>query len=162
MLVGFIATRCFSPSNTLLTLLFLTLFSPIIEEIEYRGFGVRQFQRGTSWPFWLVVWPSAVLFSWEHIEQGSNWEEQLAIFLMIGTGGVISAWLLHRWQNLWFPIMLHIAMNLWWKLFSVARSVLGGRFAASLQILTMVLAIVITLWRTKPRPRGVSTQEEFA
>lgn len=162
MLVGLIATRRFSPTNTVLALLFLTLFSPIIEEIEYRGFGVRHLQRGTGWPFWLVVWPSAVLFGWGHIEQGSNWEEQLAIFLMIGTGGVISAWLLHRWQNLWFPTMLHVAMNLWWELFSVARSVLGGWFAASLQILTMVLAIVITLWRTKPQPRRVSTQEEFA
>ncbi len=159
MLIAFVLTRRFSPSNTFLPLFFMTIFAPIVEEIEYRGFGVRQFQRGTGWPFWLVVWPSAFLFGWGHVEQGTNWQEQLGIFLITGTGAVVVSWLLQRWQNLWFPIMLHIAMNLWWELFSVARTAVGGWFPAVWQILTMVLAIAITLWRTKPQPRAVQRAE---
>ena len=126
-------------------MVFLTLFSPIVEEIEYRGFGVRQLQRGTGWPFWMVVWPSALLFGWGHVEQGQNWKEMAGIFLLVGTGGVVFAWLLARWQNLWFPIMLHIAMNLWWELFSVARTAIGGWLPFVLQTLTVVLAIAVTL-----------------
>jgi len=145
MLIGFAITRRFSPSEPLLPMVFLTLFSPIVEEIEYRGFGVRQLQRGTGWPFWMVVWPSALLFGWGHVEQGQNWKEMAGIFLLVGTGGVVFAWLLARWQNLWFPIMLHIAMNLWWELFSVARTAIGGWLPFVLQTLTVVLAIAVTL-----------------
>jgi membrane protease YdiL (CAAX protease family) len=144
-LIGFALTRRFSPSGPLLAILFLTVFSPIIEEIEYRGFGVRHLQRATVWPFWIVVWPSAILFGWGHIEHGQNWQEMAGIFLLTGTGGLVFAWLLARWENLWFPIMLHIAMNLWWELFSVARTVIGGWFPFALQTLTIVLAIAVTL-----------------
>ena len=154
MLIGFVITRRFSPSDTFLPLFFMTVFAPIVEEIEYRGFGVRQLQRGTGWPFWLVVWPSAVLFGWGHIEQGASRQEQVGIFLITGTGAVLVSWLLYRWQNLWFPITLHIAMNLWWELFSVARSAVGGWFPFAMQGLTMVLAVIVTLRRTQ-RPKRV-------
>ena len=48
MLAGFAITRRFALGDSGLPLFFLTVFSPIAEEIEYRGFVVRQFQRDTS------------------------------------------------------------------------------------------------------------------
>ena len=103
MLAGFAITRRFAPGNSGLPLFFLTVFSPIAEEIEYRGLGVRQFQRGTSWPFWIVVWPSSIIFAWGHLEQGSSWQEKTSIFAIIVPAAVLFSWLLQRWENLWFP-----------------------------------------------------------
>jgi hypothetical protein len=58
-----------------------------------------------------------------------------------------------HWQSLWYPFALHICMNLWWELFSVARSALGGWFPFALQLASIVLAILITLYWTKRKPR---------
>jgi Type II CAAX prenyl endopeptidase Rce1-like len=64
MLIGFAVTRSLSPHLDVLPLLFRAILSPFVEEIEFRGFGVIQLQRGTGWPFWVVVWPSALLFGY--------------------------------------------------------------------------------------------------
>jgi membrane protease YdiL (CAAX protease family) len=151
MLIGFAITRSLAPHIDLLPFLFLTVFSPIVEEIEFRGFGVRQLQRGTGWPFWVVVWPSALLFGLGHVEQGSTVQEMAGLFLLISFGGVVFAWLVYRWQNLWVAIALHSCMNLWWDLFSIARTAIGGWFAFALQNLTILLAIIVTLYWTRTR-----------
>ena len=148
MLIGFAITRSLPPRIEFLPLLFLTVLSPFVEEIEFRGFGVRQLQRGTGWPFWVVVWPSALLFGYGHVEQGQSLKEMAGLFFLTGAGGVTFAWLVYRWQNLW------VGMNLCWELFSVAKSAIGGWFPFMLQNLTMLLAIFITLYRTRS---GVAT-----
>ena len=145
MLLGFAITRDLSPHLDALALLFLTVFSPVVEEIEFRGFGVRQLQRGTGWPFWAVVWLSAILFGYGHVEQGQSWMEMAGLFLLTGTGGVVFAWLVYRWQTLWVAVALHICMNLWWELFSVSKSAVGGWFPFLLQTFTFILAILGTL-----------------
>lgn len=53
--------------------------------------------------------------------------------------------------NLWVAVALHICMNLWWELFSVAKTAIGGWFPFMLQNLTMLLAIFIILYRTRSR-----------
>jgi len=151
MLIGFALTRDLTPHLQLLPLLFLTVFSPFVEELQSRGFGVRQFQRGTGWPFWVVVWPSAVLFGWSHVEQGQSLQEMVGLFFLIGSGGLLFAWLVYRWQNLWVPVALHICMNLWWELFSVSRNAIGGWFPFSLQTFTTVLAIFVTIYYTRSK-----------
>jgi membrane protease YdiL (CAAX protease family) len=149
MLIGFVFTRSLTPHIQFFPLLFLTVFSPLVEEIEFRGFGVRQLQRGTGWPFWATVWPSAVLFGLGHIEQGQTLQENAVLFLLLGAGGVTFAWLVYRWQNLWVCVALHIAMNLWWELFSVSKTTIGGWLPFALQSLTIMLAILITFYWTK-------------
>jgi uncharacterized protein len=151
MLIGFAITRRLSPHIEVLPLLFLTVLSPLAEEIEFRGFGVRQLQRGTGWPFWVAVWPSALLFGYGHLEQGQSLAEMAGLFLLTATGGVAFAWFVYRWQNLWVAVFLHIFMNLWWELFSVAKTAIGGWFPFALQQLTILIAIVITLYRTRSR-----------
>ena len=146
MLVGFALTRSLTPQLELRPLVFLTVLSPIVEEIEFRGFGVLQLKHGTGWPFWIVVWPSALLFGYGHLDQGGTLLESLELFLFLTGGGVAFAWLAQRWQNLWVPVALHICMNLWWELFSVARSAIGGWFPFMLQNITILIAILLTLY----------------
>ena len=156
MLIGFAITRSFTPHIEVLPLLFLTVLAPLVEEIEFRGFGVRQLQRGTRWPFWIAVWPSALLFGFGHIEQGQSWREKAGLFLLTGFGGVVFAWLVYRWENLWVAVALHICMNLWWELFSVAKSAIGGWLPFALQTLTVVVAILVTLYWTPSETVGVA------
>jgi membrane protease YdiL (CAAX protease family) len=125
--------------------------SPAVEEIEFRGFGVRQLHRGTGWPFWAVVWPSAVLFGLGHVEQGQSPQEMAGLLLLTGAGGVVFAWLVFRWNSLWVAVTLHICMNLWWDLFSVSNTAIGGWFPFVLQTLTILLAILGTLYFTRSK-----------
>jgi uncharacterized protein len=157
MLIGFAITRSLTRHVELLPLLFLCVLSPFVEEIEFRGFGVRQLQRGTAWPFWVVVWPSALLFGYGHVEQGQSLQEMGGLFFLTGAGAVTFAWLVYRWQNLWMAVALHICMNLWWELFSVARTAIGGWFPIMLQNVTMLLAILITLCWTRSRAATVAS-----
>jgi membrane protease YdiL (CAAX protease family) len=151
MLIGFALTRSLTPHLEVFPLLFLTVLSPFVEELESRGFGVRQLQRGTGWPFWVVVWPSAVLFGLSHIEQGESLQEMAGLFFLTGSGGVLFAWLVYRWQSLWVAVALHIFVNLWWELFSVSRNAIGGWFPFALQTFTMFLAILATLYFTRSK-----------
>ena len=156
MLIGFAITRRLTPHIELLPVIFTSVLSPVVEEIEFRGFGARHLQRGTGWPFWVVVWPSALLFGYGHFEQGESPMEKIGLLLLTCAGGVTFAWLVYRWESLWVAIALHICMNLWWDLFSVANTAIGGWFPFTLQNLTMVIAIVITLFRT-PSKAAVPT-----
>ena len=67
------------------------------------------------------------------------------------------AWPVYRWQNLWVAVALHICMNLWWELFSVAKTAIGGWFPFMLQNLTMLLAIFITLYWTRSKVATVTS-----
>jgi membrane protease YdiL (CAAX protease family) len=156
MLLGFALTRSLTPHLQLRPLLFLTVLSPIVEEIEFRGFGVLQLTSRTGWPFWIVVWPSALLSGYGHMEQGGTLLESAGLFFLISAGGVTFAWLAQRWQSLWVPIALHICMNLWWHLFSVAKTAIGGWFPFMLQNSSILLAILTTLYYT-PAKMQVAT-----
>src|SRR5207302_6412987 len=70
MLLGFALTRSLTLHLQLRPLLFLTVLSPLVEEIEFRGFGVLQLKHMTGWPFWLVVWTSALLTGYGQMEHG--------------------------------------------------------------------------------------------
>jgi len=84
MLIGFALTRSVTPHMGTMSMLFLTVLSPIVEEIEFRGLGVRNLQRGTGWPFWAMVWPQALLFGWGHVEQGQRFADMLGLMLLTG------------------------------------------------------------------------------
>jgi CAAX protease family protein len=157
MLIGFAFTRSFTRNIQVFPVLFLTVLSPLVEEIEFRGFGAWQPLRGTKWPFWIAVWPSAVLFGYGHVEQGQGFPQILGLFFLTGSGAVIFSWLVYRWQNLWVAVALHIFMNLWWELFSVARSAIGGWFPFVLQTAAMLFAILLTWYWTRPRPRAAGS-----
>jgi len=100
MLMGFVLSRGLTPHMEPLTIFFLTVLSPVTEEIEFRGLGVRILQRGTRWPFWILVWPQALLFGLGHIEQGQSFREMAGLMLLTGVGALVFTWLVCRWQSL--------------------------------------------------------------
>jgi uncharacterized protein len=81
----------------------------------------------------------------------------VGLFFLTGAGGVTFAWLVYRWQNLGVAVALHICMNLWWELFSIAKTAIGGWFPFMLQNLTMLLAILIALYRTRSKVAAVTS-----
>jgi len=151
MLFGFALRFHLNSRLEFLSITFLGFFSPLVEEVEFRGLGVLQLQRGTGWPFWVAVWPSAILFGYGHVEQGQSRLEMLGLFLLTGLGGVVFAWLAYKWQSLWVAVALHICMNLWWDIFSVSTNAIGGWLPFALQTLTIIIAVGGTLYLTKPR-----------
>jgi hypothetical protein len=62
MLVGFALTRSIPPGLGAPNLLFLAVFSPIVEELEFRGFGFWQLYRRARWPLWLAITPARYPF----------------------------------------------------------------------------------------------------
>lgn len=145
-LMGFALTRKFSPSASIPSLFFLTVFSPFVEELEFRGFGFWQLYRRARWPFWLAILPPAVLFGLGHVEKGQDWQEIAGIFFLTGTGAAVFSWLLDTWQSLWVPVALHSLMNLWWELFSVSNTAVGGWLPFVFQTSSVALAILLTLF----------------
>lgn len=158
MLIGFALTRKVTSELSLPPLLFLTVFSPFVEELEFRGFGFWQLYRRVGWPFWLAILPPAVLFGLGHIEKGQGWNEVAGIFLLTAAGSAVFSWLLDQWQNLWAPFGLHCLSNLCWEIFSVSNTALGGWFPFALQTTTVLLAILLT-WQAKRR--GLMPARQF-
>ena len=146
MILGFALTRKVGPDLNVPNLLFLALFSPFVEEVHVRGFGFWQLRNLLKWPFWLAMLPQAALSGLGHIEKGADLIQVLGIFLLIFAGAVVFSWLMDQWHSLWIPFFLHVLMNLWWEVFSVSNTVLGGWFPFALQQLTVLLAIGITLY----------------
>jgi len=150
MLVGFALTRKVTSRLPLLPILFLTVLSPFVEELEFRGYGFWQLYRRARWPFWLAILPPAALFGLGHTEKGQGWKEVAGIFLLTAAASAVFSWLLDQWQSLWAPFGLHFLMNLWWEIFSVSNTTLGGWFPFAVQTTTVVLAILLT-WQAKRR-----------
>ena len=109
--------------------------------IEAKGSGLARFDYDNDG--WLDI----------YLTNGTQLGKEWPAGQLTGLGAVVFAWLVYRWQSLWFPIALHICMNLWWVLFSVAKSALGGWFPFALQTTSILLAILITLYWTKRKPR---------
>lgn len=120
----------------------------LTEEIFYRAllFGMLvQVARVSLWPAAIIT---GVVFGLAHIDltpdQGQTIIGQLNLWnAMIGLGGVMYAWMFYesRW-NLWVVIALHIGMNLWWGMFDLSSSPLGG-FGATLSRIVCVGLVVL-------------------
>jgi membrane protease YdiL (CAAX protease family) len=98
------ASEAFSSSG-LVRLLFVAIIGPIVEEIVFRGFIYRAFERKWGWIGSLLA--TSALFGLYHAHFGSAF-----------TGSVILTCLLRRTGSLWAPIAVHMFFNfmLWWPL----------------------------------------------
>ncbi len=120
----------------------------ITEEIFYRAlmFGVLvQCARTQMWTTAIVT---GIVFGVAHVDitpaPGQTIVGQLNMWIaIIALGGFMYAWLYYesRW-NLWVVIALHIGMNLWWGMFDLSSSPLGG-FGATLSRIACVGLVVL-------------------
>lgn len=137
-----------SPGEEDLSMLFYsTAQAGFFEELLFRGFAFGLLVQLARWR----VWPAAVLtgaiFGLIHVRP-YTWDalaSQWGGLAFIGLGGVLYAWLFWRWRwNLWFVIALHTFMNLWWGLWDLGESSLGGWAMWASRVLAVGLAIWIS------------------
>lgn len=155
MLVGALLVGLRPSSEGLLLLVFSAGVWPLAEEILYRGFAFGQLHRQGGIPWLTAAALTGVAFGLVHLGQSSvrglPFGGVAATIALIAIGGLLYAWLYARWRfDLWIPVSTHAFMNLWWSLFGLGNSPLGGWYANVLRLLSVGLAILLTLRRTPP------------
>ena len=103
----------------LLYLLLITcLLGPITEELVYRGVLMNTFLKDSPWYGDVLL--SACIFGYVHVSSGLT---PLAFFTY-ASGGAISALLYRKTHSLFYPILLHIMINItaFWELWILVFS----------------------------------------
>ena len=125
--------------------LYLALISPIAEEVVFRGYAFGELRRRARLPFWLAALLPALVFGAIHLSGGADPADSLGVFAITAIGSVFFSWLHERWGfNLWAPIFVHSLMNLAWNVFTAGESAFAGWLPTTMQIVTLVSAILLT------------------
>ena len=160
MLVGALAFGRPGSEETALGLAFGAAVWPLAEEVLYRGYAFGQLHRRGGLALWPAAFATGLLFGLVHLGQASVRKlplgGEIGTVAVVAVGGLLFAWLYARWEfDLWVPFALHGFMNLWWSLFSLADNPLGGWLPNLLRLLTVLLAVGLTLARGRiPWLRG--------
>lgn len=156
MLIAFALTSDINPKMTFLTVGVGCFIAPFAEEILYRSFMFRQLYRRALLGFWLSATIPSLIFAAAHFYQSNDFGELIGITAITGLGSLLSCWIFIRWQdNVWAIFGLHSLMNLWWEVFAVDDTALGGWLANGARLLTVALAVVLTIYKNriwKPLP----------
>lgn len=131
--------------------LFLAAISPFAEELVYRGFAFGMLRKIAGWGFWPAALLPAAFFAWGHIDQANDLTSVIMTVAITGGGSLVFAWLFERWDGLWVPLGLHVTMNFAWNLFAVGDGAFAGTLPTVMQLTTIIMAIVITLFRHRIR-----------
>ena len=102
----------------LLYLLLITcLLGPITEELVYRGVLMNTFLKDSPWYGDVLL--SACVFGYVHVSSGLT---PLAFFTY-ASGGTILAFLYRKTHSLYYPILLHIMINItaFWELWTILK-----------------------------------------
>ena len=93
-------------------LLIVCLLGPITEELVYRGVLMNTFLKDSQWYGDVLL--SACVFGYVHVSSGLT---PLAFFTY-ASGGAICAFLYRKTHSLYYPILLHIMINItaFWEL----------------------------------------------
>lgn len=158
MLAGNALTATLAPDPTWLAVLRMAAVGPFVEEVLFRGYLFRQLYDRASWSFWPAALFVALLFglahTWQAVAGNLGLGALAGIVGITAIGSVFFSWLYVRWGfNLWVPIAVHGLMNLWWELFAVDTTALGGTVANVARLLTLGAAIGVTLWLTRAPER---------
>lgn len=97
---------------------------------------------------WAVILP-ALYFGSVHLYQGHDLLSALAAFGVTFIGALYFSWMYVEWNfNLWVPVGLHMLMNGAWVIFSMdgTEVAAGGLISNIVRILSIMLAIAITIW----------------
>ena len=99
-------------------LLIVCLLGPITEELGYRGVLMNTFLKDSSWYGDVLL--SACVFGYMHVSSGLT---PLAFFTY-ASGGAIAAFLYRKTHSLYYPILLHIMINItaFWELWMLVFS----------------------------------------
>lgn len=138
------------------TIWMTAIVSPVAEEVLFRGWLFRQLYQRARWPFWLAALANAAPFAYGHLAQaqGGGVLALAGVIAVTGLGAAFFAWVsLRAGWNLWYAIGLHALMNLWWALFAVSDTAVGGWTANLARLATIAAAIAIVTVRRGPLHR---------
>lgn len=129
------------------TFIINTISAAFFEEIIYRAFLFGMLYRYTRLGFLPAVFLGSLLFGIVHLYQSTDVNELIGIFLLTFLGSVLFAWVYAEWNfNLWSAIFLHCLMNVYWLIFEVDNTALGGTYANIFRFASIFLAILVTLF----------------
>lgn len=129
------------------TFIINTISAAFFEEIIYRAFLFGMLYRYTRLGFLPAVFLGSLLFGIVHLYQSTDVNELIGIFLLTFLGSVLFAWVYAEWNfNLWTAIFLHCLMNVYWLIFEVDNTALGGTYANIFRFASIFLAILVTLF----------------
>lgn len=146
MLIGF--ALCFQVNRnlTLNEVLITGVAAAFFEEFIFRGFLFGQLFRYTKLGFIPSILLGAFIFASMHLYQSNDLATLIGVFSTTFLGAVLFSWLFVEWNyNLWISIFLHFFMNLAWMIFGVSDNAFGGFYANIFRIITIALAIVLTI-----------------
>lgn len=150
MLIVFALTSSVNPKMTFLTVGVGCFIAPFAEEVLYRSFLFRQLYRRARLGFWVAALFPSVLFAAAHLYQSDDLMELLGIVAITGTGGIGFCWFFMKWRdNVWAVFGLHAGMNLWWEVFAVDDTALGGWLANGARLATVIVAVLLTIYKDK-------------
>jgi membrane protease YdiL (CAAX protease family) len=150
MLLAFAVSSSLNPKMTVLSVGVGCFLAPFAEEVLFRGYMFGQLYRRARFGFWLSALIPSVLFALGHGYQATGILELVGIFAVTGLGSILGCWLFMRWQyNLWVVFGLHSLMNLWWEVFGIDDTALGGWIANGARLLTVALAILLTIYKDR-------------
>ncbi len=152
LLLGFVLLYSFNQGITL-DLIVVTVFAAaFFEELYFRGFLFGQIFRFTRFGFVPAIIIPSVIFALLHLYQSQDLVTMVGIFLVTLAGSAFFAWVYIEWDNnLWFPIFLHLFMNLIWSLFYGGSNALGSLYENIFRMITIALVIIGTLYYKKKR-----------
>ncbi len=117
------------------------------EELIFRGFIIGLLVRLAGWNFIPAVLLSAVAFAWGHLYQADGAAEMAMVFLVTSGAGIGFAVFYKMWGwNLWFPIFMHIFMNLSFAIFHTGDNVLLDKTSNIFRGITILLAIIASIY----------------
>src|SRR5262249_54051659 len=150
MLTAFAFTSRLNPNMSVLTVGVGCFLAPFAEEVLFRGYMFGQLYRRARWGFWLSALIPSALFALGHAYQAGRPLELTGIFAVTGLGGFLGGLVYLRWGGkFWVGFGLDCLMNLWWELFGVADTALGGWIANGARLLTVALAILLTIYKDR-------------
>lgn len=117
------------------------------EELIFRGFITGLLVRRAGWHFIPAVLLSAFIFAYGHLYQAADAGQAVLVFLVTSGVGIGFAIFYKMWNwNLWFPIFMHIFMNLSFAIFNTGDNVLLDKTSNIFRGITILLAIIASIY----------------
>jgi membrane protease YdiL (CAAX protease family) len=127
-------------STTIFSTFISSITSAIGEEIYFRAFIFALLFDRYHWSFIQATLISGILFGIGHLYQTNDLLDSILVFAITFGGNAWFSWLfITTKRNLWFPIGMHLFMNLFWDLFEVENTAIGDVYSNIFRAVTIFL-----------------------
>jgi len=150
MLIAFAIGFSINREMTFLSVAVGCFIGPFAEEVIFRGYLFRQLYQRAKMGFWVSALIPSIIFAAGHAYRATHFMELTGILAITSFGSILLCWLYKRWSyNLWVIVSIHCAMNLWWEVFAVDNTALGGWLANGARLATIACAIFLTIFKDR-------------